>query len=257
MHFDNLEYLSIENQRTDFPKHFHETFCISFIKHGIEQINFDHHGLFSEKGSVSITNPYEIHSNPLVDIQIPLSFDTIYLSNDLMTYLLNGRTIRFVNRKINDAKINQLFLALKDAMDSRNPKRIEFFLQQFVNKLEKYSEPSEKKYVEQNTRNFNEIIEYIEQQIDDKFCLEELAQMANINKYGFAKNFKTSIGMTPMNYILMKKIFACKNLIDSDSILTEIAYQFNFADMAHFSNTFKRYVGISPKIYQAHLTTKL
>ena len=83
MLFDNLEYISIENQTTDFPKHFHETFCISLIHNGVEQIDFDNLKLFNEKGSISITNPYEIHSNPLIDKNTCLKFDTIYLSNDL------------------------------------------------------------------------------------------------------------------------------------------------------------------------------
>lgn len=257
MLFDNLEYLSIERQTTDFPKHFHETFCISLIHEGVEQINFEDQSILSEKESISITNPYEIHSNPLVDLKTPLSFDTIYLSNDLMKYLSNGKNIRFIDRKINDAKINQLFLELKNAMDTRNPKKIEFFLKQFVTELDQYAQPIEKVYLEQNQNNYDEIIKYIEHHIDDKFCLEELARMVNINKYGFVKNFKTSTGMTPMNYILMKKIFACKNLIHSESELTEIAYQFNFTDMAHFSKTFKRYIGVSPKIYQSNLITEL
>ena len=51
----------------------------------------------------------------------------------------------------------------------------------------------------------------------------------------------------------MKKIFDCKARIDSNSELTELAYLYSFSDLAHFSNTFKRYVGISPKKYQANL----
>lgn len=250
MLFDNLEYISIENQTTDFPKHFHETFCISLIHSGIEQIDFGNQSLFSEKGSISITNPYEIHSNPLIDPKIPLIFDTIYLSNDLMKYLLSGENITFINRKINSEKANQLFVGLKNAMDTRNLKTVEFFLKQFVNTLKFYSKENEKEYSEQNLNGFNEINSYIENNICDKFCLDELSRMVNINKFGFVKKFKASTGMTPMNYILMKKIFSCKNLINPNSELTEIAYQYNFTDMAHFSKTFKRYIGVSPKMYQ-------
>ncbi|WP_192085404.1 AraC family transcriptional regulator [Algoriphagus sp. Y33] len=250
MAFDNLEYITIENQTTDFPKHFHETFCISLIHKGIEQIDFDNQSFFSEKGSISITNPYETHSNPLIDKNSCLKFDTIYLSNDLMKYLLNGKNIRFVNRKINNEKSNQLFVELKNAMDTRNPETVGLFLKQFVNTLKFYSEEDEKEYSQQNLNGFKEINNYIEDNIYDKFCLEDLSRMVNINKYGFVKKFKASTGMTPMNYVLMKKIFSCKNLIDSNSELTEIAYRYNFTDMSHFSKTFKRYVGISPKVYQ-------
>lgn len=253
MLFDNLEYISIENQTTDFPKHFHETFCISLIHNGIEQIEFSSQSFFSEKGSISITNPYEIHSNPLIDKNISLKFDTIYLSNDLMKYLLNGKNISFVNHKINSERANNLFLELKNAMDTKNPKSIEFSLKLFVNTLKFYSQENEAEYTEQNFNDFNEINSYIEDNIYDKFCLDELSKMANINKYGFVKKFKASTGMTPMNYILMKKIFACKTFIEPSSELTELAYWYSFSDLAHFSKTFKRYIGVSPKKYQANI----
>ena len=253
MLFDDLEYISIENQTTDFPKHFHETFCISLIYSGIEQINFDNQNLFSEKGSISITNPYEIHSNPLIDKNTCLSFDTIYLSNDLMKHLLNGKNITFLNRQINSKKANQSFTELKNAMDTKNPKSIELTLKQFVNTLKFHSQENENEYAEHNFSGFNEINNYIENHIFDKFCLNELSKIVNINKYGFVKKFKTSTGMTPMNYILMKKIFSCKTLIDPNSEFTELAYRFNFSDLAHFSKTFKRYIGISPKKFQANL----
>lgn len=253
MLFDNLEYISIENQTTDFPKHFHETFCISLIHNGIERIDFDKQSLFSEASSISITNPYEIHANPLIDSNVHLKFDTIYLSNSLMKYLLNGKNIRFINRKINSQKAMQLFLKLKNAIDTNKAEIIKFHLQQFVNILKFYSQENEKVYSELNFNRFNEINGYIEHHIYDKFCLNELSKMANINKYGFIKKFKTSTGMTPMNYILMKKIFSCKKLINPNSKLTEIAYQYSFTDMAHFSKTFKRYIGLSPKQYQKKL----
>ncbi|RXJ45778.1 AraC family transcriptional regulator [Gelidibacter gilvus] len=253
MLFDNLEYISITNQTTEFPKHFHETFCISLIHKGIEQIDFDNRSLFSESGSISITNPYEIHSNPLLDKNSQLAFDTLYVSNDLMKHVTKGKNIRFVNRKINSPQANQLFLDLKKAMDLRNPKAIVSYLSQFVKTLKQHSEESENEPLEMDFSNFKQINTYIENHITDSFCLEELSQMAHINKFGFIKNFKSATGLTPMNYILMKKIFSCKQMIVADSNLTELAYHYNFTDMAHFSNTFKRYIGISPKAYQTRL----
>ncbi|WP_130735190.1 AraC family transcriptional regulator [Flavobacterium sp. J27] len=253
MFFDNLEYISIENQTTDFPKHFHETFCISLIHNGIEQIEFENHSLFSEKGSISITNPYEIHANPLIDKHNNLKFDTIYLSKDLMKYLLNGKNITFFDRKINNENTNLLFLELKKAMNIGNPEIIAFFLKKFVKAIQLHSLENENDYPENLFSDFNEINQYIEDHINHKFCLNELSKMANINKYGFVKKFKASTGMTPMNYILMKKIFSSKMYITPTSELTELAYEYNFADLAHFSKTFKRFIGISPKKYQENL----
>ncbi|WP_418636217.1 AraC family transcriptional regulator [Winogradskyella sp.] len=257
MILDDLEYITIENQTTEFPKHFHETFCISLIHSGIEQIDFEHQSLFSEAGSISITNPYEIHSNPLFDKTTQLKFDTIYIPNQLMKDILNGKNIKFINRKINSKNANKLFIELKNAIDKQETENIEFNLHQFINTIKPYSQENDKEYSELNLNSFKQINNYIEKHIYEKFSLNELSKIANINKYGFAKKFKAATGMTPINYILMKKVFSSKMLINSNTELTTLAYQYNFTDLAHFSKTFKRFVGISPKKYQQSIIEKL
>jgi AraC-like DNA-binding protein len=256
MSFDNLEYITIENQTTSFPKHFHETFCISLIHKGIEQIDFENQSLFTEAGSISITNPYEVHSNPLIDNDSFLKFDTIYISNDLMKYALNGKNIKFINRQITSKKANKLFLELKKAINTKKDDIIEFHLTQFVNSLNLYSQENKSEYSGLNFNNYHQIKNYIEKHIYDKFSLDNLSEQANINKFGFSKKFKALTGMTPINYVLMRKIFSSKALIKSNIELTEVAYQYNFTDIAHFSKTFKRFIGISPKRYKESISLK-
>lgn len=257
MILNDLEYISVENQTTEFPRHFHETFCISLIHKGIEQIDFENQSLFSEAGCISITNPYEIHSNPLFDKKTQLKFDTIYITNRLMKDILNGKNIKFTNRKIKSKKANKLFVKLKNAINKQEVKNIEFYLQQFINTIKSYSQETEEEYFELTIKDFEQINSYIEKNIYEKFNLNELSKIANINKFGFSKKFKASTGMSPINYILMKKVFSSKKLIDFNTELTTIAYQYNFTDLAHFSKTFKRFVGISPKSYQQSLVEKL
>ena len=59
--------------------------------------------------------------------------------------------------------------------------------------------------------------------------------------------------MSPINYVLMKKVFAAKKQISADTELIGIAYDFSFADQAHFSKTFKKFIGISPNSYKKML----
>ncbi|MDR6968982.1 AraC-like DNA-binding protein [Flavobacterium arsenatis] len=257
MTFDGLEYISIEHQTTEFPKHFHETFCISLIHLGTEQIDFENQSLFCEAGSISITNPYEIHSNPLIDANAPLKFDTIYIPNEIMKYGCEGKNIIFLNRKISNKNANQSFIKLKKAIESKNDTEIDFCLKQFLTVLQFYAQENKDEYTGLNFSSFNQINTFVESNIHNRFCLNELSELANINKYGFVKKFKASTGMTPMNYILMKKIFSSKKLIDRNAELTEIAYQYNFTDLAHFSKTFKRFIGVSPTKYKEGFLKKL
>ena len=90
MNLDNFEYISVNDQVTDFPQHYHDTFCISLIHSGVEVIEVDGKCIYSEKMCISITNPYEVHSNPVLDKNNTLSFDTIYVSPDLMKYICKG-----------------------------------------------------------------------------------------------------------------------------------------------------------------------
>jgi len=256
MSFDNLEYISIENQTTSFPKHFHETFCISLIHKGIEQIDFENQSLFTEAGSISITNPYEVHSNPLIDTDSYLKFDTIYIPDNVMKEVLNGLNIKFVKRQITSKKANRLFLDLKGALDAKNDDTIESNLYQFVKALKFYSQEKENEYSGLNFNSYHQISSHIENNIYDKISLNELANMATINKFGFTKKFKALTGMTPMNYVLMRKIFSSKTLIKANWELTKLAYHYNFADLAHYSKTFKRFIGISPKKYKESIQAK-
>lgn len=254
---DNIEYITIENQTTEFPKHFHETFCFSFIYKGVNQIDFENQSIYSEAGCISIVNPYEIHSNPLINCEPLTKFETIYVPKDIMKHVLKGKNIKFIDRKITNKKANQLFLKLKNALNTKDHKTIEIHLYQFINALRFCAEENEQEYLGLNFDGFNQIDKYIEDHIYDKFCLNELAKLANINKFGFSKKFKMATGMTPMNYILMRKVFSSKKLINSNSELTEIAYQYNFTDLAHFSKTFKRFIGISPKKYKESIIKKI
>lgn len=250
MYLDNLELITFKEQKTAFPKHFHETFCISYIHNGIEQIDLEYQKIYSEKGSISITNPYEIHSNPIIDSSSIIDFDTIYLSKDLMKYLYEGKNVMFYNRKINNLKLNKLFFQLKNAIELNNFQKTETILKEFTIILKPYSQFKKEEYTELNYNSFQNINSFIDENIQAKFNLEDLSKIVHLNKFSFVKKFKATTGMSPMNYILMKKIFSSKKIITSYSDLTQIAIDYEFSDLAHYSNTFKRFVGTSPKTYQ-------
>ena len=253
---NELDFISVEDQSQDFPKHFHETFCISLIRNGIEKIELENHFLYSETGCISITNPYEVHANPLIDPDSSLSFDTIYVSPELMAHVLNGREIGFRNRQIRDVKINGTFKQLLAEMKQNKPSGSELLLREFISQLSLYAQ-APKEETAFHSDYLTELTTYIEQNLEDKLYLDELARIVHLNKYGFAKKFKSLTGMSPMSYVLMKKVFAAKAKIHADCDLTDLAYAYNFTDISHFSHSFKKYVGISPKTYRDQLNRQL
>lgn len=251
---EDISFISVKNQAQDFPKHFHETFCISLIKSGVEKIELKHEFLYSTEKCISITNPYEIHANPIVDKDIKVCFDTIYISQDLMSYVLKKRKIEFLSRQIQDSHINQSFIQLFEHLKSKNATNADALLSNFMYQILPYSQTIK----ENNPTTFqsdylSELITYIEENLDNKIYLDELAKIIHLNKFSFSKKFKSLTGMTPMSYVLMKKVFSAKTQLTTDCDITDIAYSYNFTDVAHFSHAFKKFVGISPKEYRMQL----
>ena len=247
-----LSYLAIDKQILDFPAHFHETYCISLILSGIEQLNLNGQSHFAEAGSVTITHPYEVHSQPLISKDHEASFITIYISEDMMHFYGQGDKSTFIQRRIDCEKVRKSLLNLRGSMDAGIDNQNA--LRSFISSLNPFMDSKPFSEITQTSKWIGETKSFISHHINEKISLDELARISNLNKFGFSKEFKSQTGMSPINYVLMKKIFAAKDQINKESNLTSIAYDFDFTDMAHFSNTFKRFVGLSPKNYKATLT---
>ncbi|MNN92645.1 HTH-type transcriptional activator RhaS [compost metagenome] len=62
---------------------------------------------------------------------------------------------------------------------------------------------------------------------------------------------KTHLGITPMQYIYKRRLDKAKDLLTStDDTLADIASVTGFSDVYHFSKSFKKNTGISPRAYR-------
>lgn len=256
MHLDDIDFIRIQGQNTSFPMHFHETFCISYIHNGLEQIQFTDHTTFCQSASISITNPFEVHANPLVDKDNKVSFDTIYLSKDLMGYLSGYKEVYFKQRVIHSPLANSLFHQLIYLLQTKQNHLVDGILKQFITSILPFASQVDNEYFTTSIlRQNHTLIEYIDNHLQDKLTLDTLANVAAINKYSLVRDFKIQTGLTPMHYMHMKKIYACKEMLMKNTPIEELVYDYNFTDMAHFSKSFKNFIGLSLRAYlkQVHL----
>ena len=97
----------------------------------------------------------------------------------------------------------------------------------------------------------HEIIEYTHTNLDRQLTLTQLATQLNLSTFHFARLFKKSLGLSPYKYILQNRIERAKKLIVSSNhfSLSDIALQAGFYDQTHFGKAFKKYTGVSPKVF--------
>jgi AraC family transcriptional regulator len=95
-----------------------------------------------------------------------------------------------------------------------------------------------------------QITEYVHGKLQENITVEQLCSLVKLSRYHFTRLFKATIGTTPHRYILQSKIEHAKAIMKKrkGSIL-DAAYQLSFSDHAHFTNTFRKFTGITPKSF--------
>jgi AraC family transcriptional regulator len=92
------------------------------------------------------------------------------------------------------------------------------------------------------------VVEYIEEYLDASPTLGELAAVARLSVYHFARQFRAATGLAPHQYVILRRVERAKQLLqaETDLSLAEVAAQAGFCDQSQFSRHFKRLVGVTP-----------
>jgi len=102
--------------------------------------------------------------------------------------------------------------------------------------------------------NLNRVREYIDTHLGEKLELGELANVAGLNLFHFARAFRQSTGDSPYQYVLRQRIERAKQYLrDSQSTVLEASARTGFVDQSHFSKAFRRVVGLSPSEFRNSL----
>ncbi|MGI4822858.1 MAG: helix-turn-helix transcriptional regulator [Janthinobacterium lividum] len=92
---------------------------------------------------------------------------------------------------------------------------------------------------------------YLEASCEQLITLEQLAGLANLSVFHFARRFKQTTGRAPYQYVLEWKIRRAQQLLRAGELpIAAVGDALGFASPTHFSAAFKRAVGQSPREFQ-------
>ena len=98
-------------------------------------------------------------------------------------------------------------------------------------------------------------IAYIDQHINKRFTVQELADHVHLSRYYFTRLFKKETGHTPQEYVSIAKINYAKALLQTTTLtVAEIAETLSYSSPASFTNAFKAHSGVSPSRYRSAMT---
>lgn len=95
-------------------------------------------------------------------------------------------------------------------------------------------------------------VRYIENNYIQPFDVTQLAKELGVSRSYFTTIFTESMNCSPYKYLLRLRIEKAQNMLcESTSLsVTEIAYSVGFSSVERFSETFTKYVGLSPLAYR-------
>jgi AraC family transcriptional regulator len=100
-------------------------------------------------------------------------------------------------------------------------------------------------------RTLKRVLEEIDETLANQLTLASLAEAAGMSVYHFSHAFKASMGMSPYQYVLSRRVERAKELLrDSDLTIEAISIGLGFSHQNHLSRTFKDRTGVTPMLFR-------
>ena len=232
--------------------HSHDFYQYLYIKKGYGSMQADNVKLRLEAGNIYVLPPNVQHDIESADdgmttyelkfhangSEVPRFPTIIDLSDTYAESVFKGMFNEMTNmhhgyEQMLSVKLDELHLWMERACAKENPN----------DKPSSYSQ------------NFSDVIFFMERHYAEDISLKTLSDIAHMEKIYFLKKFKNEVGTTPVNYLRKLRINQAKKLLlNSEFNVTQIASLVGFQSIHHFSNVFKKTVGISPTEFKEQST---
>lgn len=93
------------------------------------------------------------------------------------------------------------------------------------------------------------VVAFMRQRLAESLSLEELAEVARLSPFHFARQFKAATGHPPHDYLIRLRVDRAQELIRQRArewTLAAISSECGFADQSHMARHFKRVLGVNP-----------
>jgi AraC family transcriptional regulator len=96
-------------------------------------------------------------------------------------------------------------------------------------------------------RRLRRVTEYISANLEGDLTIAQLAKVACLSRFHFARAFKTAVGQSPHHYVSAHRLERAKEmLMRGDRPLLDIAIALNFSSQANFTRAFRVGTGMTP-----------
>ena len=268
-----LLYISKSKYGEDWhsTSHFHPFTEIFFITHGNGIMEIDYIDVAVKEGDLIIINP-----------NCPHTEKSSYNYMDQLEYIVFGiNNLTLANKslpQLNGETPNPTYYKIMNFNNNKNV--ILYYLNTLVHEVEEKESNYELAcksiltlfiiyisrnaqstlLIADNTEKLNiecvKIKNYIDSHYSENITLDILSNLSYVNKFHLVHLFTKQMGISPINYLINRRIEESKNLLTTTNYtIRDISTIVGFSNSSYFSQMFKKFTGYSPRMYKNKYTT--
>ena len=238
-----------------FPNHFHEYYVIGFIEKGQRFLSCKNKEYIIEPGDLLLFNPHDNHTCEQIDGKT-LDYRCINIQPENMSkaiFEITGKehlpyfTPQVVFHSELVAVLRELHqMIIEEEKDFRKEEIYFFLLEQLVEEYTEQQVPADRT---EQSMEVKAICEFLEEHYMENITLDDLCKLTGLSKYYLLRSFTKQKGISPYSYLETIRIDKAKKMLEQGLPPMEAALQTGFVDQSHFSNFFKKFIGLTPKQY--------
>lgn len=250
-----IEAYNFQGIMQKFPNHFHEYYVIGFIENGRRYLSCKNKEYTIESGDLLLFNPGDNHTCEQIDGKTQ-DYRCINIQPEIMSkavFEITGRDYlpHFTAQVVFHSKLVSLLrelhlMIMQEEKDFRKEELFFFLLEQLI---EEYTEQEISSPKSEQSTEVKAICEFLEKNYMNNITLDGLINLTGLSKYYLLRSFTKQKGISPYSYLETIRIDKAKKLLEQGVLPIDVALQTGFADQSHFSNFFKKFIGLTPKQY--------
>lgn len=254
------------NEEKTMNMHIHDCYEIYYSISGGRQFLIDNKVYAINPGDVFFINHYESHYLSQVDQGIherivisihPDFIKTVSTPETDLNFCFSYRESGFSHRLSLDREQQQRFIYYIHKITSTSgfgmdvlertafTELLVFLNKAFYAKSRSHIEDISYQYSQQ----VDEILDYINQNIDKPISIEHLSKLFFLSESYICRIFKSTTGTTINKYLTARRISIAKSLLAQGMSVNEVCENCGYQDYSNFLKAFTKAVGISPKKY--------
>lgn len=95
------------------------------------------------------------------------------------------------------------------------------------------------------------VTDFINDNLEQDLTLSEIAQVADLSHFHFARAFRKTTGITVQQYITNRRIEKAKELLTKSNLpIVEVGFQTGFKNQSHFTTLFRKFTSLTPRLWR-------